>query len=224
MAVGMSSVAVFALATSFFSFDANAMSISGVHTTAGGKNVELSNLEWLTWDQTVGISRNDIEAGNGNTFIADGWRYASRSEFEDLFDSLWGGVTDGADALNYDGTQWLYDNLDRTSGVEQNAYFGADGECEPSPQRTCGGYYANELYQQGRGFLHDFYGVSFGASPAVNGNYAYDKSIQRIDWSSALVRSDVSAVPIPAALPLFGTGLALMGFLSWRRKRQTLRI
>lgn len=28
-----------------------------------------------------------------------------------------------------------------------------------------------------------------------------------------------SAVPVPAALPLFGTGLVLMGFLSWRKKR-----
>lgn len=28
----------------------------------------------------------------------------------------------------------------------------------------------------------------------------------------------VSAVPVPAALPLFGTGLAIMGFLGWRRK------
>ncbi|MCP4071902.1 MAG: hypothetical protein GY742_09220 [Hyphomicrobiales bacterium] len=27
-------------------------------------------------------------------------------------------------------------------------------------------------------------------------------------------------VPIPAALPLFGTGLALMGFVCWRRKRK----
>ncbi len=30
----------------------------------------------------------------------------------------------------------------------------------------------------------------------------------------------VGAVPIPAALPLFGTGLALMGFFGWRRKRK----
>lgn len=30
----------------------------------------------------------------------------------------------------------------------------------------------------------------------------------------------VSEVPIPAALPLFGTGLAVMGFLGWRRKRK----
>lgn len=29
----------------------------------------------------------------------------------------------------------------------------------------------------------------------------------------------VSEVPLPAALPLFGTGLALMGFIGWRRRR-----
>lgn len=30
-----------------------------------------------------------------------------------------------------------------------------------------------------------------------------------------------SVVPVPAALPLFGTGLALMGYLGWRKKRKT---
>lgn len=35
-----------------------------------------------------------------------------------------------------------------------------------------------------------------------------------------VLRSEVSAVPIPAALPLFGTGLAVMGFIGWRRKRK----
>jgi len=30
----------------------------------------------------------------------------------------------------------------------------------------------------------------------------------------------ISVVPLPAALPLFGTGLAVMGFIGWRRKRK----
>ena len=30
----------------------------------------------------------------------------------------------------------------------------------------------------------------------------------------------VSAIPLPAALPLFGTGLALLGFMGWRKKRK----
>lgn len=32
--------------------------------------------------------------------------------------------------------------------------------------------------------------------------------------------SGISAVPVPAALPLFGTGLAIMGFIGWRKKRK----
>ena len=32
-----------------------------------------------------------------------------------------------------------------------------------------------------------------------------------------------TVIPLPAALPLYGTGLAVMGFLGWRRKRQALR-
>ena len=31
---------------------------------------------------------------------------------------------------------------------------------------------------------------------------------------------NVSPVPLPAALPLYGTGLALLGFIGWRRKRK----
>lgn len=32
----------------------------------------------------------------------------------------------------------------------------------------------------------------------------------------------VSVVPLPAALPLFGSGLAFMGFIGWRRKRKAV--
>ena len=31
---------------------------------------------------------------------------------------------------------------------------------------------------------------------------------------------NINVVPLPAALPLFGTGLAIMGFIGWRRKRR----
>ena len=30
----------------------------------------------------------------------------------------------------------------------------------------------------------------------------------------------LTIVPLPAALPLFGTGLAMLGFMGWRRKRK----
>ncbi len=33
--------------------------------------------------------------------------------------------------------------------------------------------------------------------------------------------NQTTVVPLPAALPLYGTGLAIMGFIGWRRKRKT---
>ena len=40
-------------------------------------------------------------------------------------------------------------------------------------------------------------------------------------YSTLTITTQVSPVdiPVPAALPLFGTGLALLGFVGWRRKR-----
>jgi len=29
-------------------------------------------------------------------------------------------------------------------------------------------------------------------------------------------------IPLPAALPLYGTGLAVMGFIGWRKKRKAV--
>lgn len=42
-----------------------------------------------------------------------------------------------------------------------------------------------------------------------------DAARLNIDFTAPL-----SEVPVPAALPLFGTGLAAMGFIGWRRKRK----
>jgi hypothetical protein len=39
-------------------------------------------------------------------------------------------------------------------------------------------------------------------------------------WFNNAGQFTVSAVPLPAALPLFGTGLGLLGFVAWRRRRK----
>ncbi len=51
-------------------------------------------------------------------------------------------------------------------------------------------------------------------------------SLENTTLSAALLKINftgptLSVVPLPAALPLFGSGLAFMGFIGWRRKRMS---
>ena len=51
----------------------------------------------------------------------------------------------------------------------------------------------------------------------------YSDSTIGMDLRLGLIDSGnntTGVVPVPAALPLFGTGLAIMGFVGWRRKRK----
>lgn len=50
----------------------------------------------------------------------------------------------------------------------------------------------------------------------INGTVVTTLSDAGWNYSIALV----SSVPVPAALPLFGTGLAVLGLVGWRRKRK----
>jgi hypothetical protein len=50
-------------------------------------------------------------------------------------------------------------------------------------------------------------------------NFCYNQAAVG-DLSPTNVTVSVSSVPLPAALPLFNTGLAALGLLAWRRKRK----
>jgi hypothetical protein len=50
-------------------------------------------------------------------------------------------------------------------------------------------------------------------------------SVAQIDLEvsgNVLLGSVPAATPLPAALPLFGTALGIMGLLGWRRKRKNV--
>ena len=46
--------------------------------------------------------------------------------------------------------------------------------------------------------------------------------LQQVDHQSEFDNVRLNATPLPAALPLFGTGLGVLGLLGWRRKRKPL--
>jgi len=45
-------------------------------------------------------------------------------------------------------------------------------------------------------------------------------NIHTVNFGSGEIRGQLNAVPLPAALPLFATGLGALGLLAWRRKRK----
>jgi hypothetical protein len=55
----------------------------------------------------------------------------------------------------------------------------------------------------------------------LTGNFEEAQSVTR---SGEFAFASAAVVPIPAALPLFGTGLAIAGLAGWRRKRKAAAV
>ncbi len=96
-----------------FSSFSYAAIISGNLTTTGGKSVELSGLEWLSFDHTgfstLGVSTATISDSNSKWSI-DGWRYASFEELTALNSSL--GLIRANSIDNEDGVSFILDRWD----------------------------------------------------------------------------------------------------------------
>jgi len=62
--------------------------------------------------------------------------------------------------------------------------------------------------------------------PNAGGEYSFALlASQRGDpLGRSAIDVNVSAVPVPAALPLFGTGLFVMGFVGWRRRKAAAKV
>jgi hypothetical protein len=67
----------------------------------------------------------------------------------------------------------------------------------------------NQLNQSFNGDFNDTALVSFTPLDDVT-----------VDSASGVFPGTVAATPVPAALPLFATGLGGLGLLGWRRKRK----
>lgn len=223
------SVWMIALLMMVSTHSARAGIISGTHYTDGGKLVNLSNLEWLSWDVTIGISRNDIETG-ALGLLDDGWRYATRLELSDLFRSIIN--SPGQSALNSDGTKWLWEIFDNPSfnapaytpggsvGLSRakNLFVGADGECRVDPTQSCRAlwtaYTRDDLgYVDGSGY-NSVYNNYIDKSTSTSGNLGDLSQV-----ASVLVRvakDQSTQVPEPSSTVILSLGL--LGMLFYRRQ------
>ncbi|MEP3244491.1 MAG: VPLPA-CTERM sorting domain-containing protein [Sneathiella sp.] len=72
-------------------------------------------------------------------------------------------------------------------------------------------------HQGGLAFIADFTQTAVSAiRMTINSNYGYSFSAR---FDEIAFRGTISAVPLPAALPLFAAGLIALGFRSFRREK-----
>lgn len=205
-------------------------------------NVGGTDYEWMEFSATVNQSRRDVEAQfvDANSALY-GYRYASQAETMALLESYTGThnleekytrYADGMNALftdfgtlssTYIGTvainQGAYgDNtiFDFSHMVNSYFYYGNANECD-NEYWTCWGrvegYALNgsiTAYEVDNNWGWDVSATSWQNTSALSPAY---------QTSASLIVKDVSAVPVPAAVWLFGSGLVGLAGLARRKAR-----
>jgi hypothetical protein len=195
---------------------AGIISSTNSHTTSDGSVVNLSGLDWLSWDVTTGQSRTDIENGFMG-LLDDGWRYATVMEYktmmESVFDTHYGWSVD-----NSDGALWLYSNLyghseDRSKNyIQMYTWYGDDAECGIT--RSCMGHFR---FQSTSGHISSNITHGWSVTEQNDGRNTKDKTNPNLLFASALVRANV--VPEPSILAILALGM--IGLASRRFKQQS---
>ena len=199
-------VCSFVVAISCLINSAHAGVISGdITKTYNGYSVtgDLQGLEWLSWDETFGYSASEILNGTGNSFLEDGWRYASKSESMVLFDSL--GFISGWHSGNASSApaaaDWLWEVFDYPDYLTQKS--GADAERIDQLIVVENGVAGSISYNG--------YGTNYSLYSSDNPNWGHGK-FPWVDLADAsgndshiLVRE--VEVPEPSTLVIFALGL-----------------
>ena len=171
-----------------------------------------TGLEWLDVIASENLSYNDVINGVGNDWLnGQGFRYANTDEVDLFFRHAGWDGNDQMVASSVAAANVILDLWSRSDALLNSA----DGTLftraltktihATDAVWTSGVTYPSEGTAQIRALF--------------NGTTVRNK---HSGLGSALIRDTINIppVPLPAALPLFGTGLAVMGFIGWRRKRR----
>ncbi len=188
-----------------------------------------TGLLWLDVTETVGDAYSTVL---DSSYVMDqGYRFATEAEVTTLYNHA-GGNREYYNldrdptqyglpiAEHYDPALMLIDLLSCTSYLTRTACDGS----EPGSHQTW--HLAMYAPESASSLIPISIVVAHypGSSYPWTGAIWLDGGISGIDPGA---RNDIgsylvkSVVPIPAALLLFGTGIAIMGFVGWRRKRKT---
>lgn len=211
------------------SFNANAVVINTLNGI---------DYEWLELTETAGLSRNQVEARLDDVNdVLYGYEYASRQLVEDLFLSYtsWNGLNGyiGESTAVY-GVGVLLSDLGALNSGSYGATYSmttADGYLrEYDSYSQSYGMYGTTVECGSYTCLSRTLGYTSNADPSVawiDHNWGYNAgTVTPLTWymdspkdmgGSYLVK--VSAVPVPAAVWLFGSGLLGLVGIARRKKR-----
>ena len=201
------------------SFNVNASIISVDRLSAGDNQItqdDVSGLEWL--DLTVTTNLTYLEVGNliyepGGEL--EGWRKATRQEISGFFDAF------GGDSAYYEAglstqNNGLFQAVAPFWGdIDAELYGGPIGEGGSKFYTADFRLPAGDIYV---GLIKDsLYGGTDQTYDYINLSWSVELGGAHPEYGHALVR-DISTVPVPTAVWLFGSGLlGLIGFA--RRKK-----
>lgn len=191
-----------------------------------------NGLSWLNLNQTRGRSYTDISSKLGVGQEFDGYRYATGLEVAALV-GHWvgyaGPYTNGITLQpegNFDdlisfigdtsvhGSAYSYGNFTPNPLVIQHWALGMTADFQVSSDFDI--LYLARLYDYDESLANDDY---LNTKDGGQQDFLHFPTI-----GSYLVKSPtISAVPLPASLPLYGAGVAVMGFIGWRSKRRVVR-
>ena len=174
-----------------------------------------SSLDWLKLTETVGYSYTSVasQLGTGDQF--DGWRYATNLEVASLFTAF--GLPLDAHLSVTGPVDTSIVNFANTMG---NILNDANPIFSYGARGIIGESYGGNMYQAGAYYITSSQSNIYVGPYLGGGSSTVSTTGASLNLGSYLVReASISAVPVPAAVWLFGSGL--LGLIGVARRKKS---